>query len=46
MLNPKVDRPEGRRPRTHVANLASTPLAPLLVGAFGVLSDLGDRGVF
>ena len=35
VCDPKVDRPEGRRPRTHVASLASTPLALLLVGAFG-----------
>ena len=26
---------DGRRPRTHAASLASTPLAPLLVDAFG-----------
>ena len=40
VCDPKVDRPEGRRPRTHVASLASTPSGTfaggrLAVGAFG-----------
>ena len=52
VCDPKVDRPEGRRPRTHVASLASTPSGTFRWWQAGggrvrrVLSDLGDRGVF